>query len=55
MTPNALQKQLILTALTILLAAPLAQAENFTLTSKDLGGQQLHVYFLLFFEPVFQF
>jgi Raf kinase inhibitor-like YbhB/YbcL family protein len=39
MTPNALHKQLILAALAILLAAPLAQAENFTLTSKDLGGQ----------------
>lgn len=39
MTPNALQKQLILATLAILLIAPLAQAENFTLTSKDLGGQ----------------
>lgn len=39
MTPNALHKQLLLATLAILLAAPLAQAENFTLTSKDLGGQ----------------
>ena len=39
MTPNALHKQLILTALALLLAAPLALAENFTLASKDLGGQ----------------
>lgn len=39
MTTNALHKQLILATLAILLTAPLAQAENFTLISKDLGGQ----------------
>jgi Raf kinase inhibitor-like YbhB/YbcL family protein len=36
---NALQKRLFLATLAILLITPLAQAENFTLTSKDLGGQ----------------
>jgi hypothetical protein len=39
MAHRALKKTLLVATLAILLAAPLAQAENFTLTSKDLGGQ----------------
>jgi len=39
MATDALRKRILLATLAILLAAPWAQAENFTLTSKDLGGQ----------------
>ena len=39
MTHHPLKKLLLLTIIAILLSAPITRAENFTLSSKDLGGQ----------------